>query len=160
MEKFKVTLSQLRDRKACVDGYNMLVCHLTGVEFGIKQASRRSYLPTEYNHEVQILTILKSNGLDDALWATQCIKEAKKDRDLRMYALWCIREFGGLLKPEQGVLLNLAESLANEFHIETLNRLKLEWVCITVVARTLDAPYVRQHGLTRNVKLPGLWPIE
>ena len=84
---FEVTLKDLRGADACVEGYNKLVCHLSGKPF---DADRETHIRFAHKKPVSILTILESNGIDDALWALRCVKG--HDRDLRLYAVWCARQ--------------------------------------------------------------------
>ena len=86
MTNFTVTLKQLRENKACIDGYNRLVCHLKGAEY----VGKSSYIRFKHDSDISLLTILENNGLDDALWCLRCNSEL--DRDARLFAVWCARQ--------------------------------------------------------------------
>ena len=66
----KTTLKQIRAHRPCVDGWEKLLAHL-----GKTKAD---------NEPLAILTILESNGLDDALWALRAVEG--KDCEIRLMA--------------------------------------------------------------------------
>jgi len=106
---FKLTLKQLRDADACIEGYNKLVCHLSGKEF---DAEKETHIRFAHNESISILTILESNGIDDALWALRCLEN--HDRDLRLFAVWCARKVEHLSHDERVKNCNdAAEKFAN-----------------------------------------------
>ena len=106
---FKITLKQLRDADACIEGYNKLVCHLSGKEF---DAEKETHIRFAHNESISILTILESNGIDDALWALRCLEN--HDRDLRLFAVWCARKVEHLSHDERVKNCNdAAEKFAN-----------------------------------------------
>lgn len=82
-----VTLAELRRAGACVAGYNKVVSALKGIPF---DASRETYIHFAHKEPISILSIVESNGFEDALWACRCLKN--KDRDLRLLAVWCARQ--------------------------------------------------------------------
>lgn len=84
---WSVTLKDLRTAGACVSGYNKVVSALKGVPF---DPERETYIRFAHKKQISILSILETNDFDDALWATQCIKDC--DRDLRLFAVWCARQ--------------------------------------------------------------------
>ena len=106
---FAVTLKQLRDAKACVEGYNKVVCMLSGKEF---DPDRETYMRFKHEGEISLIDIANNNGIDDALWATRCL--IGKDRDLRLYAVWRARQVQHLMKDERSIeAINVAERFAN-----------------------------------------------
>lgn len=108
---FSVTLKALRKAGACYRGYNKVVRSLQGKPFTTKDEGRESYLRFRYHDPVPITSILASNGLDDALWATQCL--VGKDRDLRMFAVWAVRQVQDLLTDPRSLrALDVAEAYA------------------------------------------------
>ena len=108
--KFEVTLKQLRDADACIEGYNKLVCHLSGKPF---DAEKETHTRFAHKESISILTILESNGLDDALWALRCLEN--HGRDLRLFAVWCARKVEHLSHDERVKNCNdLAEKFANK----------------------------------------------
>ena len=109
---FNVTLKSLREHDACFVGYNRVVRALQGKPFTEADADRESYLRFAHKEPIPILDILKSNGLDDALWALRCVQG--HDRDLRLYAVWCARQVEHLLTDQRSKdALDVAERYAN-----------------------------------------------
>ena len=103
------TLKALREHNACVEGYNKLVCHLSGEEY---DEEKTSHIRFHYDKEINILTILESNGLDDALWALRASNAS--DRDMRLYAVWCARQVEHLMEDQRSKdALEAAERFAN-----------------------------------------------
>ena len=98
MTKFQVTLKALREAGACVEGYNKLVCALTGKEFDL---ARMSYIHCRHTEPIGIEFILDSNGLDDALWALRVVPGI--DRDCRHYAVWCARQVQHLMTDRRSI---------------------------------------------------------
>ncbi|CAJ5441835.1 putative bacteriophage protein [Burkholderia pseudomallei] len=110
--RFTVTLAALRKAGACYEGYNKLVRSIQGKAFSAEDADRNSYIPFKHDAEIPLLDILKSNGLDDALWTLRCISGA--DRDLRLFAVWCARQVEHLMQDQRSKdALNVAERFAN-----------------------------------------------
>ena len=59
-----------------------------------------------------LLTILDSNGLDDALWCLRAMPE--HDKQWRLYAVWCARQVQHLMTdPRSIAALDVAERYAN-----------------------------------------------
>ena len=109
MTNWTVTLKQLRKAKACIEGYNKLVCALSGKTFN---AERETYIRFKHDEPISIKTILESNGLEDALWATRCVAGA--DRDLRLFAVWCARQVQHLMADARSIAaIDVAERYAN-----------------------------------------------
>lgn len=110
--RFTVTLAALREAGACYGGYNKLVRSIQGKAFSVKDADREAYIHLRHDAEIPLLDILKSNGLDDALWVLRCILDA--DRDLRLFAVWCARQVEHLMEDQRSKdALNVAERFAN-----------------------------------------------
>lgn len=111
MIKFEVTLSSLRRAHACYDGYNKVVRTLQGARFGDEDYCRNSYIRLAYKRPISILSILKSNGLEDALWALRCVPGI--DRDARLFIVWCGRQVQHLMTDKRATeALNIAERFA------------------------------------------------
>ena len=70
------TLNQIRVYSPCSEGWVKLLRYLH------KAQADDEALP--------ILTILESNGLDDALWCLRAVEG--KDKEIRLYAVWCARQ--------------------------------------------------------------------
>ncbi|MDN7998084.1 hypothetical protein QZN00_13090 [Burkholderia multivorans] len=110
--RFTVTLDALRKAGACYNGYNKLVRSLQGQPFTDEDEGRESYIRFRHDAEIPLLDILKSNGLDDALWSLRCISGA--DRDIRLFAIWCARQVEHLMEDQRSKdALNVAERFAN-----------------------------------------------
>ncbi|CAJ9646940.1 putative bacteriophage protein [Burkholderia pseudomallei] len=110
--RFTVTLAALREAGACYGGYNKLVRSIQGKAFSMKDADREAYIHLRHDAEIPLLDILKSNGLDDALWVLHCILDA--DRDMRLFAVWCARQVEHLMEDQRSKdALNVAERFAN-----------------------------------------------
>ena len=92
------TLSEIRKHNPCVEGWTKLLKHLG------KTAADDEPLP--------ILTIMDSNGLDDALWCLRAV--TGHDREIRLYAVWCARQVQNLMPDERSItVLQVAEDFAN-----------------------------------------------
>ena len=94
----KTTLNAIREHQPCANGWTKLLRHL-----GKTQAD---------NEPVRIITILDSNGLDDALWCLRAV--TGHDREIRLYAVWCARRVQHLMiDPRSIAALDVAERHAN-----------------------------------------------
>ena len=94
----KTTLNAIREHQPCADGWAKLLEHLG------KTSADDEQLP--------ILTILDSNGLDDALWCLRAVKG--HDKEMRLFAVWCARQVQHLMTdPRSIAVLAVAESHAN-----------------------------------------------
>ena len=92
------TLNQIRDESPCADGWKKLLAHL-----GKTQAD---------DEALSIITILNSNGLDDALWCLRAVKG--HDREIRLYAAWCAKQVQHLMIDQRSIdALDVAERYAN-----------------------------------------------
>lgn len=110
MNKFEVTLKQLREHEACVSGYNKVVSALKGVEYDHK---RETYIKFKHNEPISLLSILETNGLEDALWCLRC-NDKEWARDSRLFAVWCARQVQHLMTDERSLkALDVAEKFAN-----------------------------------------------
>ncbi|WP_186157928.1 hypothetical protein [Burkholderia gladioli] len=110
--RFTVTLAALRKAGACVEGYNKLVRSLQGEPFTNEDASRDTHIRFKHDAEIPLTHILKSNGLDDALWSLRCCMGI--DRDARLFAVWCARQVEHLMEDQCSKdALDVAERFAN-----------------------------------------------
>jgi hypothetical protein len=92
------TLNAIREHQPCAGGWEKLLRHL-----GKTQAD---------DEPLSLLTILESNGIDDALWALRCVEG--HDREMRLYAVWCARQVQHLMTdPCSLAALDVAERYAN-----------------------------------------------
>ena len=107
MSKFQVTLKQLRDARACFNGYNKLVASISGKPL----VEGNKYAVFDSDEPISIIQILDSNGLDDAIWSLRCIKDA--DSEARLFAVWCVRQIQYLLTDARSLTaLDVAERFA------------------------------------------------
>ena len=110
--KFEVTLKELRKEGACFGGYNKVVRLLQGAPFSLEDGERESYIRFAHKDQISLLSILESNGLDDALWALRCVPGV--DRDARLFAVWCARQVQYLMGDARLVnALDVAERFAD-----------------------------------------------
>ena len=115
----KTTLNQIRTHSPCVDGWKKLLAHL-----GKTQAD---------DEPINILTILDSNDLDDALWCLRAVEG--HDREIRLYAVWCARQVQHLMADQRSVAaLDVAERHANGMATDT--ELAAAWAAAESAARS------------------------
>ena len=92
------TLNKIRAHDPCSNGWAKLLRHL-----GKTQAD---------DEPVSLLTILDSNGLDDALWCLRAVDG--HEREARLYAVWCARQVQHLMTDSRSLAaLDVAERHAN-----------------------------------------------
>ena len=112
MTTYEVTLKVLRQEKACIAGYNKVVCSLQGQPFTNKHRDMKSYIRFAYKEPISLSFILENNGLNDALWAMHCIKDAY--RDISLFSVWCARQVQHLMKDSRSTnALDVFERFAN-----------------------------------------------
>ena len=88
------TLNAIRGHHPCADGWSKLLAHL-----GKTKAD---------DEPLSLLTILDSNGLDDALWCMRAMPE--HDTHWRLFAVWCARQVQHLMTdPRSIAALDVAE---------------------------------------------------
>jgi hypothetical protein len=94
----QTTLNAIREHSPCHEGWTKLLKHL-----GKTKAD---------DEPLSIVTVLDSNGLDDALWCLRAVKG--HDREIRLYAVWCARQVQHLMEdPRSVAALDVAERHAN-----------------------------------------------
>ena len=92
------TLNAIRMHRPCADGWKKLLTHLGKT--------------TADDEPLDLLTILDSNGLDDALWCLRAMPE--HDKHWRLYAVWCARQVQHLMTDERSIAaLDVAERHAH-----------------------------------------------
>jgi hypothetical protein len=97
--QWTTTMAAIRAHHPCTDGWTKLLKH-TGLK------------PDDAETPVPLLTILESNGLDDALWCLRAVEG--KDREIRLFAVWCARQVQHLMTdPRSTEALDVAERYAN-----------------------------------------------
>ncbi len=88
------TLNAIRAHGPCADGWSKLLAHL-----GKTKAD---------DEPLPLLTILDSNGLDDALWCMRAMPE--HDKHWRLFAVWCARQVQHLMRDQRSIsALDVAE---------------------------------------------------
>ncbi len=94
----KTTLAAIREHGPCADGWAKLLRHL-----GKTSADAEPLM---------LLTILESNGLDDALWCLRAVDGHK--REIRLFAVWCARQVQHMMDDRRSVsALDVAVRHAN-----------------------------------------------
>ena len=92
------TLNKIRDHTPCTEGWKKLLLTL-----GKTKAD---------DEPLSILTILNSNGLDDALWCLRAVEN--EDKKIRLFAVWCARQVQNLMIDERSIkVLDVAGAFAN-----------------------------------------------
>jgi len=89
------TLNRIREHGPCADGWRKLLAHL-----GKSSAD---------DEPLDLLTILDSNGLDDALWCLRTMPE--HNRHWRLYAVWCARQVQHLMTDPRSIAALRAKEL-------------------------------------------------
>jgi len=94
----KTTLNKIRSHSPCESGWKKLLKHLG------KTAPDDEPLP--------LLTILNSNGLEDAVWCFRAVEGF--DREIRLFAVFCARRVQHLMTDQRSLTaLDVAERFAN-----------------------------------------------
>lgn len=94
----KTTLNKIRSHYPCADGWKKLLKHL-----GKTKAD---------DEPLDLLAVLDSNGLDDALWCFRAVDG--HDREMRLFGVWCARKVQHLMTDLRSIdALNFAERFAN-----------------------------------------------
>ena len=92
------TLNKIRAYSPCADGWAKLLRYLGKTEAD--------------DEPLALATILKSNGLDDALWCLRAVDGHQ--REMRLFAVWCARQVQHLMTdPCSVTALDVAERHAN-----------------------------------------------
>jgi membrane protein involved in colicin uptake len=96
-QPFVTSLNAIREHKPCTKGWTKLLKHLKKTQAD--------------DEELNLLTVLESNGLDDALWCLRAVKG--QDKAIRLYAVWCARQVQHLMKDQRSLdALDMAEKFA------------------------------------------------
>ena len=90
------SLKKIRSNHPCKDGWKKLLQHLG------KTVADDDPLP--------ILTVLDSNGLDDALWCLRAVDGHEKE--MRLFAAWCARQVQHLTDARSIAALDVSEKFA------------------------------------------------
>ena len=110
------TLKDLRSEKACIPGYNKLVRHLQGASFTPRDEKRESYIRFAHSEQIDLLAILESNGLNDALWSLRAVRDsATRDKIARLFSCDCAVSALSAARSEDVNLLRDCISVARRF---------------------------------------------
>jgi len=94
----KTTLNEIREYNPYAEGWTKLLQYLNKTKAD--------------DEPLSLLTVLDSNGLDDALWCLRAVKGYDKEK--RLYAVWCARQVQHLMTDERSIkALDVAERYAN-----------------------------------------------
>ena len=94
----KTTLNKIKAHQPCKEGWEKLLKYL-----------RKTKSDDE---PLSLLTILGSNGLDDALWCFRAVDG--RDKEIRLYAVWCARQVQHLMTDARSLAaLDVTERYAN-----------------------------------------------
>ena len=92
------TLNRIKAHSPCEDGWKKLLNHL-----GKTKAD---------DEPLSFAVILKSNGVEDALWCCRC--EPQYAKEWRLFAVWCVRQQAHLLTDQRSKdALDVAERHAH-----------------------------------------------
>ena len=92
------TLNAIRDHGPCSDGWRKLL--------------RALCKDSADDEPLSIITVLDSNGVDDALWCLRAVPG--HDREKRLFAVWCARQVQHLMTDVRSIAaLDVAERHAN-----------------------------------------------
>jgi hypothetical protein len=91
------TLNAIRAQHPCADGWEKLLRHLGKT--------------TPDDEPLPLVTILESNGIDDALWCLRTV--AGYDKEKRLFAVWCARQVvHQMTDPRSIAAIDVAERFA------------------------------------------------
>jgi hypothetical protein len=138
----KTTLNLIRAQSPCADGWKKLLTHLGKTEAD--------------DEPLALLTVLKSNGLDDALWTLRCVPNC--DRDARLFAVWCARQVQHLMTDQRSLdALDVAERFANGE--ATDDELAAAWAAARVVVMDAarDAAWAAARTAARAAARDAAW---
>ena len=94
----KTTLNKIREHEPCKSGWEKLLTYLGKTKSD--------------DEPLSLLTILDSNGLNDAIWCLRAVEG--HDKEIRLYAVWCARQVQHLMKDQRSIdALDVAERYAN-----------------------------------------------
>ena len=94
-----ITLQKINDKNPCLSGWDTILAAHGGEN-------------ADMNAEFPLVDALETNGLDDVIWAMQCLPEY--DREWRLFAVWCARQVHHLMTDPRSIdTLDVAERFAN-----------------------------------------------
>ena len=117
------TLNAIRAQHPCEDGWKRLL-----IDLGKTKAD---------DEPLPLVTILNSNGIDDALWCLRAVEGFDKEK--RLFAVWCARQVQHLMKDDRGVAaVDVAERFANG--LASQEELEAAWAAADAAARAVHLP--------------------
>lgn len=126
----KTTLNKIKEHSPCSNGWQKLLSNL-----GKTRAD---------DEPLSILTILNSNGINDALWALRAVDGYEKE--MRLFAVWCERRVQHLMEDERSIkAIDVAEAYANG----NATQQELE--------EARDAAWVTARGAARDAARVAAW---
>ena len=131
------TLNKIRAHSPCKEGWMKLLSHLG------KTNADDELLP--------LVTVLDSNGLEDALWCLRSVPEC--NNVWRLYAVWCARQVQHLMKDKRSIdALDVAERHANgQASDEELDAaVDAAWAAAWAAARDAQSNRLREILATQN----------
>ena len=96
---YYTTLNKIQEYRPCREGWASLLRHLdkTGPD----------------DEPLSLLTILDSNGIEDAIWALRAVDDPACERDARLFTVRCVRQVQHLLQDQRSLdALDVAERYA------------------------------------------------
>ena len=94
----ETTLNAIRSKGPCSEGWKKLLTNLG------KTAAD--------DEPLSLITILYSNGIDDAIWCLRAV--TGHDKEIRLFAVWCARQVQYMMADQRSVnALDVAERFAN-----------------------------------------------
>ena len=117
------TLKAIRAEHPCEDGWKRLL-----IDLGKTKAD---------GEPLPLVTILDSNGFDDALWCLRAVE--RFDKEMRLFAVWCACQVQHLMKDDRGVAaVDVAERFANG--LASQEELEAAWAAADAAARAVHLP--------------------
>ena len=94
----KTTLNKIKENSPCKDGWKKLLKYLNKTEADDKK--------------LKIKTIIKSNGVDDAVWCLRTVEGYEKE--IKLFAIFCARQVQHLMTDSRSIrALDVAEDYVN-----------------------------------------------
>lgn len=136
------TLNAIRKHDPCADGWAKLLAHLgkTGPD----------------DEPLPLVTILDSNGFDDALWALRAV--TGEEACIRRFAVWCARQVQHLMTDDRSIqALDVAERYADGLATddELLTAGVAAWDAAGAATRTAARDAARTATSTARVDAAG-----
>ena len=129
----KTTLNKLKLKGACKEGYAKLSEFLGGA---------RNY---GKDKDINLLTILESNGIEDTLWCFRVVEGFDKEK--RLFAVSCARQIQHLLKDDRSInAINVAEKFAKGE--ATSEELEIAYAAANAANVTYAAAYAAAANVT------------